>query len=47
MPLARGSTLGRISQAYEIGQAALFLTSDASSYVSGAELFADGDASQI
>jgi len=41
------STLGRIGQAYEIGQAALFLASDASSYINGAELFADGGASQV
>lgn len=41
------STLGRIGQAHEIGQAALFLASDASSYINGAELFADGGASQV
>jgi len=41
------STLGRIGQAHEIGQAALFLASEASSYVNGAELFADGGASQV
>lgn len=41
------STLGRIGHAHEIGQAALFLASAASSYVNGAELFADGGASQV
>lgn len=41
------STLGRIGQPNEIGQVALFLASDASSYVNGAELFADGGASQV
>ncbi len=41
------STLGRIGLAHEIGQAALFLASDESSYINGAELFADGGASQV
>ncbi|MFL9812928.1 SDR family oxidoreductase [Stutzerimonas sp. VN223-3] len=45
--LSEKSTLGRIGQAHEIGQAALFLASNASSYVNGAELFADGGASQV
>ncbi|WP_371917433.1 SDR family oxidoreductase [Pseudomonas sp. M30-35] len=43
-------TLGkrkRFWQAHEIGQAVLFLASDASSYINGTELFADGGASQV
>ncbi|MFE0674181.1 SDR family NAD(P)-dependent oxidoreductase [Streptomyces sp. NPDC058867] len=34
--------LGRLANAEEIAEAALFLASDASSFVNGAELFADG-----
>ncbi|MFI1471039.1 SDR family NAD(P)-dependent oxidoreductase [Streptomyces wuyuanensis] len=34
--------LGRLADAEEIAEAALFLASDASSFVNGAELFADG-----
>jgi NAD(P)-dependent dehydrogenase (short-subunit alcohol dehydrogenase family) len=45
--LSEKSTLGRIGQAHEIGQAVAFLASDASSYINGVELFADGGASQI
>ena len=41
------STLGRIGEAQEIGKAAAFLASDASSYINGVELFADGGASQV
>jgi len=45
--LSEKSTLGRIGQASEIGTAVAFLASDASSYINGVELFADGGASQI
>jgi NAD(P)-dependent dehydrogenase (short-subunit alcohol dehydrogenase family) len=45
--LSEKSTLGRIGQAHEIGQAALFLAGEGSSYINGAELFADGGASQV
>ena len=34
--------LGRLADAEEIAEAALFLASDTSSFVTGAELFADG-----
>jgi NAD(P)-dependent dehydrogenase (short-subunit alcohol dehydrogenase family) len=39
--------LGRVAQPEEIGKAALFLASDDSSFVNGAELFADGGQAQI
>jgi len=45
--LSDKSTLGRIGEPHEIGQAALFLASNTSSYINGTELFADGGASQI
>jgi len=45
--LSEKSTLGRIGEAQEIGRAVAFLASDAASYINGAELFADGGASQI
>jgi NAD(P)-dependent dehydrogenase (short-subunit alcohol dehydrogenase family) len=39
--------LGRIGEPDEIGKVAVFLASDASSYVNGAEIFADGGQAQI
>ncbi|QWA12522.1 SDR family oxidoreductase [Sodalis ligni] len=39
--------LGRVGQPAEIGKAAVFLASDAASFINGAELFADGGQAQI
>lgn len=39
--------LGRVGMPEEIGRAALFLASDDSSFVNGAELFADGGIAQV
>ena len=44
--LTAKSPLGRIGEPEEIASVAAFLASDAASYVNGAELFADGGASQ-
>jgi NAD(P)-dependent dehydrogenase (short-subunit alcohol dehydrogenase family) len=41
------SPLGRIGGASEIGKVAVFLASDASSYVNGVELFVDGGLAQV
>jgi len=45
--MAQRSPLGRIGEAREIGQVAVFLASDASSYINGIELFVDGGLTQV
>jgi NAD(P)-dependent dehydrogenase (short-subunit alcohol dehydrogenase family) len=45
--LADAIPLGRVADPREIAEAALFLSSDASSFVNGVELFADGGAAQV
>jgi NAD(P)-dependent dehydrogenase (short-subunit alcohol dehydrogenase family) len=45
--MAQRSPVGRIGEAHEIGKVAVFLASDASSYVNGVELFVDGGLTQV
>ena len=42
-----GNPLGRLADPREIGKAAVFLASDASSFLNGVELFADGGMAQV
>jgi NAD(P)-dependent dehydrogenase (short-subunit alcohol dehydrogenase family) len=45
--LASQVPLGRVAEPAEIGKAAVFLASDDSSFVNGAELFVDGGMAQV
>jgi NAD(P)-dependent dehydrogenase (short-subunit alcohol dehydrogenase family) len=45
--MRRGVPIGRLGQPDEIAEVALFLASDASSFVNGAEVFADGGQAQV
>jgi NAD(P)-dependent dehydrogenase (short-subunit alcohol dehydrogenase family) len=45
--LAAGVPLGRLRQPDEIANAALFLASDESRFVTGIELFVDGGLAQV
>jgi NAD(P)-dependent dehydrogenase (short-subunit alcohol dehydrogenase family) len=44
--MGAGNPLGRLAHPREIGTAAVFLSSDASSFITGIELFADGGMAQ-
>ena len=45
--LAAQVPMGRVGRAEEVAAAALFLASDDSSFVTGAELFVDGGSAQV
>lgn len=45
--MGEGNPTGRIAAPQEIGRAAAFLSSDASSFVTGVELFVDGGMAQV
>ena len=44
--MGEGNPIGRLADPREIGKAAVFLSSDASSFVTGVELFVDGGMAQ-
>ncbi|UKY54476.1 SDR family NAD(P)-dependent oxidoreductase [Streptomyces inhibens] len=45
--MGEGNPTGRVAQPREMGRAAVFLSSDASSFITGVELFADGGMAQV
>lgn len=45
--MGEGNPTGRIADPREMGRAAVFLSSDASSFITGVELFADGGMAQV
>jgi NAD(P)-dependent dehydrogenase (short-subunit alcohol dehydrogenase family) len=45
--LTRGSPVGRLGHAEEVAQAVVFLASDKSSFMLGAEIVVDGGLSQV
>jgi NAD(P)-dependent dehydrogenase (short-subunit alcohol dehydrogenase family) len=45
--MGEGNPLGRLGDPREIGKVVVFLSSDASSFVTGVELFVDGGMAQI
>ncbi|GII42794.1 SDR family NAD(P)-dependent oxidoreductase [Planotetraspora phitsanulokensis] len=45
--MGEGNPTGRIADPREMGKAAVFLCSDASSFITGVELFADGGMAQV
>jgi NAD(P)-dependent dehydrogenase (short-subunit alcohol dehydrogenase family) len=44
--MGEGNPIGRLGDARELGKAAVFLSSDASSFITGVELFCDGGMAQ-
>lgn len=45
--MGEGNPIGRLAQPREIATVAVFLASDASSFITGTELFADGGMAQV
>jgi NAD(P)-dependent dehydrogenase (short-subunit alcohol dehydrogenase family) len=45
--MGEDNPIGRIADPRELGKAAVFLASDASSFITGVELFADGGLAQV